>query len=356
MKAMVLAAGLGTRMRPLTHSLPKPAIPVLGRPLILEILHRLSVSGVEDATVNLHHQGDRIRSLLEESRGPRSPRLTFSPEDPILGTAGGVRKALPSLRGAGFILVQNSDFLANIDIHAAIAAHLESGHAVTLVVAPARDGYTPVDVDAHGTVLSIGGKPPVGPGGIAESRLFTGCQILDEDLVETIPEGRTLDLVRDVYRPLVLERRIGTFLHDGFWWEFGSPHDYLEGCLKLVDLSEEERGSILVADPVQEIRGAKVSVGPGVQLHHGVDLAGRISLGFASFIAEGCSLEDLAIMHETWVGPGCRLRRVVVGPGTEVPAGFQAEEALLCADPDALAPPPPGCARCGGMLLRPLRP
>ena len=187
MKAMLLAAGKGERMYPLTLELPKAAIPVLGRPMALQILNRMAQAGIEEAAVNLHHLPQKMREVLEKGFGNGIPALHLSHEETILGTAGGLRRAAPTLRGDGPILVHNSDSLADIDLLAALRAHQESGHLATLVLTRARPGYSLVDVDGQGRVLSLAGKPSVEPGRVAASYLFTGCHILDESLLDRSP-------------------------------------------------------------------------------------------------------------------------------------------------------------------------
>ncbi len=350
---MILSAGLGERMLPLTLQIPKPALPVLGRPLIVEILGQLVKSGVTSAAVNLHHLPSRVTELLGDGSDLGLQELFLSHEERILGTAGGIRKAAPFLRGGGTILVRNADFLADIDLRKAIATHLASGCPATIVVRPSRPGYSVVEVDSQGRVLSLGGVPKVDPGRVAKRCLFTGCHLLEEEVLEWIPENGPSDIVREVYYALAAEGKLAAHFHQGSWWEFGSPADYLEASLSLIDLPEEERNAVLRADPVRKVGNATVALGPGADFHGGVDLRGRAALGFASFVAEGSYLEDTVVMPEAWIGPGCRLRRSIVGPGTEINAGFEGTEVIVCPDPDPHAACPRDTIRWQGLLVRP---
>jgi len=341
MKAMLLAAGKGERMYPLTLELPKAAIPVLGRPMALQILHRMTQAGVDEAVINLHHLPHKLREVLANGADDRLPALHFSHEETILGTAGGLRRAAPLLRGDGPVLVHNGDSLADIDLPAAVRAHRESGHLATLVLAPARAGYSTVDVDNAGRVLSLAGKPAVEPGRFAAPHLFTGCHILDESLLERIPAEGVSDIVLHVYRDLAAEGRLGSFVHDGFWWEFGSPELYLEGSLKLLGLTPAQRSNVACHDPVHTLESATIAIGAGATMGSGTRIEGRIALGFASGVDRDCFLEDSVVMPETWIGPRCRLKRAIIAPGLELPADFEAEQALVCRDPDpggSLAP------------------
>lgn len=352
MKAMLLAAGFGERMLPLTKLLPKPAIPVLGRPLATVVLHRLALDGISSAVVNLHHRPEKIREILGDGSDVGLSRLDYSLEETILGTGGGVRRAAPFLRGAETVLVRNADFLTDADLRQVTASHLAGGCTVTLVLTRHRRGYTAVEVDAHGRVLSFGGRPPADPARVAGRYLFTGLQLLDPEVLESLPPDRPSDLVRDLYVGLAERGLICSYVHEGFWWEFGSPADYLDGSLALIGMASRDRDRVGKMDPVEKVGGARVALGTGADFHSGVELRGRVALGFASLVAEGSSIEDSVVMPEAWIGPGVELRRAIVAPGTEVPAGMRLENALVCADPEPNAPLMAGTERLGGLLVR----
>jgi NDP-sugar pyrophosphorylase family protein len=355
MKAMLLSAGFGVRMRPLTYTLPKPAIPVLGRPIAAQILHRMACNGVTEAVVNLHHLAGVVRSMLGSGADSGLPPIRFSFEETILGTGGGVRKAAPLLRGAGPILLNNCDFLCDIDLRTVLGEHRRSGLRATLVLAPPRAGYSIVEVDGTGRVLSLGGRPEADPGQVAGSYLFTGCHVIDESLLERLPENRPSNIVLDLYRPLAAEGLLGSVVHEGFWWEFGSPALYLEGSLGLFDLASETRRQILDHDPVQELDGGLAAVGTGAKMHTTAELRGRAALGFASYISERVRLVDSVVMPEAWIGPGCRVERSIVAPGVEVPSSLEIEEMVVCADPGPDTSLPAGSRRDNGLLFSPLR-
>ncbi|MCH7781161.1 MAG: hypothetical protein IH848_09955 [Acidobacteria bacterium] len=352
MKAMLLAAGLGMRMRPLTQDRPKPALSVLGRPLALQNLNRLQDASVSLAVLNLHYRPDVLRDLIGEGGQDGMPEVRYTFEDAILGTGGGLRHARNLLCGEGPILVHNADFLSDIDFAALNETHVSAGFLATLVLAPARSGYSAVDIDAEGCVVSLAGLPEVESERIAGSFLFTGCHLLDESLLDRLPGTGPSNII-DLYRDLAAEGRLGSHLHTGFWWEFGSPRTFLDGHLALLGLDEATRSGVADHDPVRELAGCStVSVGAGVELDQGVELAGRCSLALATRIGKNARLVDTVVLEESWIGPGCRLERVIVGPNTELPAGFEAKDAIICPD---LAPdrgPDEGVDRHGSLLIR----
>ncbi len=347
MKAMLLAAGVGERMRPITRVVPKPLIPVLGRPLAPQILSRLATEGIDEAVINLHHLPQQLRDAFAEGRAFGLRKLHFSLEEQrLLGTGGGLAHAAASLTGAGTILVRNSDFLADITLSKVIASHLRSGCPATLVLAPHRDGYTRVAIDDRHRIVSFGGKA----GG---RHLFTGYHLIEESVLDLIPRNAPSDIVRDVYFGLAAEGRLNAHVHDGFWWEFGDPRSYFEGSMRVIALPAEQRMRLGDFDVVREVGGAVAAVGAGANLGaRGIVLAGTLAIGMGVMVGEGATLENTVVMPEAWVGPGSTLRRCIVGSGTEIPSGFEATDALLATDVDRDAALTPGVERVAGLLVR----
>jgi len=354
MKAMLLTAGYGERLRPLTEQLPKPAIPVLGRPIAEQLLRWLAHGNPEHVVLNLHHLPHVLRKLLSED-APGLPPVRFSHEPEILGTGGGLRYAAPMLKGSGPIVVGNGDALWDIDLHVLLEAHRASGMLATLVVAPHRPGYSVVEVDERGRVLSLAGEPAADPRRVADRTLFTGCHVIDEAVLDRIPAEGPSDIVRDVYRDLAAEGRLGAYLHDGFWWEFGSPELYLEGSLALLDLGTELRQRVTEHDPIRRVDRAIGAIGPGAKYDPQARFLRRVALGFASHVSAGSMLEDTLVLPEAWIGPRCKLKRVIVGPGAELPADFEVSNALVCTATAVQSDIGREIRRVNGLIVCPLR-
>lgn len=332
MNVMLLAAGFGQRMMPLTEAMPKPAIPVLGRPLVMQTLAGLFSAGVEHVVMNLHHLPDYLPKLIGDD-APGIPTVTYSPEPVILGTGGALRNARPLFRGDGPMLVTNGDFLADISVEKALHAHRESGQAATLVLVPARAGYSIVLRAEDGRVVSLAGRPTPPADERYTEHLFTGFHILNEEALELIPKDGPSNIVTDVYRQLASEGRLGSYLHDGFWWEFGDPALYWEGSMRLIDAFRESGRRISDHDPVQEIQDATVAVGAGARWDPTSRLVGRGAIGFAAQVGRRAVVEDTVVMPEAWIGPGAQLRRSIVASGVEIPIDFEATDALIVSDP-----------------------
>jgi NDP-sugar pyrophosphorylase family protein len=158
--------------------------------------------------------------------------------------------------------------------------------------------------------------------------------------------------VRDVYRSLAAEGRLGSWIHSGFWWEFGSPELYLDGCLALLS-QPAERLKVISAehDGVREVEGARVALGPGAEFGDGVSFVGRAAIGYGSYVSEASRVEDSVVMPEAWIGPGSRLERCVVGQGVELPAGYQGRGELICLDTDPKRELPPSARRFAGLIV-----
>ncbi len=347
MKAMLLAAGLGERLSPITRIVAKALLPVLGRPLALQVLSRLGAEGIDEAVINLHHLPQQLREAIGDGASLGLRAVHYSSEETrLLGTGGGLAHAAVRLKGAGTILVRNSDFLADISLAKVVASHLRSGCAATVVLAPHRPGYTPVAIDARRRVVAFG----TNEGG---RHIFTGYHLIEESVLDIIPRDAPSDIVRDVYIGLAKERRLNAHVHDGFWWEFGTPREYLEGSMRLVRLPVDSRARLGDFDGVRQVGSALGAIGAGVDLHTGtVELIGTLAIGMGVMVGEGAILEDTVVMPEAWIGPESILRRCIVGPGTEIPSGFDASDALIATDVDPKAAPPHGVEKVAGLLLR----
>jgi NDP-sugar pyrophosphorylase family protein len=351
MQAMMLTAGLGERMLPLTRTLPKPAIPVLGRPIAVQALRWMAAGGVTDAALNLHHLSDVVRGLLGDGSEHGLPRLRYSYEEQILGTGGGLRKAAELLDGDDPVLVCNADILTDIDLPGLWQAHRRSGLQATLVLVPHRSPYSTIEVDGEGRVLSLAGAPDVDPARVAGRFLFTGCHVIERSAIERIPADRPSCVVRDLYRSLAGEGGLGSVFHEGFWWEFGSPESYLEGSLKLIELSGAHDRRVTEHDPVREVDQSLVALGAGAELQPSARVKGRAAIGFAACLASGSCVEDTIVMPEAWIAPACRLRRAIVAPAVELPQGFEAENALICSDSIPEGELGPRITRVDGLLV-----
>ncbi len=227
MKAMILAAGLGTRLRPLTNNTPKALLLVDGRPLISYSLKLLQAHGIKDVVINLHHLGE----LIEKELGDGSKfgmRIHYSWEPKILGTGGGIKKA-SSFFGDEAFLVLNSDVLIDLDLKDLIQTHRRKKSAATMVLRPLEAGetFTAVWTNKAGRLIGIGDDIEEKKKQTSKACMYTGIQILEPRLLEAIPDGREACLIREGYRPAILRGdKICGYLYDGYWNDLGTLDRY----------------------------------------------------------------------------------------------------------------------------------
>jgi NDP-sugar pyrophosphorylase family protein len=215
--AMLLAAGLGTRLRPLTLTTPKPLLPLDGCLLIDHQLAYLAAGGVHKVAINLHHLGNMIRDHVGDGKGS-GLEILYSEESEILGTGGGIKKAARFFGRRSFITL-NADALLACDLGKLAAAHEANGCDVTMVLAPLPEGtgYTPVEVGG-GEVKGFG----------SGSHFFAGLSVLGPAIFDALPpSGKAACLVRDGFQ-VMLERKgkIGAFIYDGYFNDLGTPERY----------------------------------------------------------------------------------------------------------------------------------
>ncbi len=217
-KAMVLAAGLGTRLRPLTYKVPKPLLKLDLHRLIDYSLYYLSRYGISGVMINLHHLGDMIREYVGD--GSRyNLKVSYSHEPEILGTGGGIKNCESFFEGKPFVSI-NSDSLLNVDLASAIKKHFQSGAQATMVLKKrdSSDPYDGIEIE-NGFVKKIGGD-----GGY----FYTGLQIIGPELLKELPpKGTASCLIKDGYRRLMEKGgKVAAFIYDGYFNDLGTPERY----------------------------------------------------------------------------------------------------------------------------------
>ncbi len=343
MKAMVLAAGFGERMRPLTESRAKPSLPLLNRPLIAHTLEYLRRHGVTEAVINLHHQPESIRGAVGD--GSRlGIKVSYSEEPGILGTAGGLKKAEDPFRGGGTFLMINSDFVTDCDLGAALKKHRETGALVTMVLtSPRQDAaYGVVEVDDRDRVLRIAGRP-TGVSGERTGRYnFIGLHIIEPEVLDAIPAGGRSEINRDIY-PRLLEdgKPIRAFIHPGFWREFGTPQLYIDGSIALLGQG--------VDPPLNNLRAAEGIYLDGVSTPEDTVLEPPILLGRGTTVGRRCSLVGGVIIgRQVRIGNGCGLRSTIVWDGARIGDDAKLADCIVTSGVYV----PPGVSLSGKMILR----
>jgi mannose-1-phosphate guanylyltransferase/mannose-1-phosphate guanylyltransferase/phosphomannomutase len=313
MKAMLLAAGLGTRLRPLTYDLPKPMVPVLGRPVMEHIIRLLERHGFDDVIANLHYFPDLIRDTFGDGSG-HDIRLVYSYEPELLGTAGGVGNARDHFGGETFLII-SGDALTDIDLTALWKRHKEAGGIATLslkrVDDPSELGVVIVDDD--GRIQGFQEKPA--PGEELSNLGNCGIYVFEPEIFDYFPDRPFVDWAQDVF-PALLEQDIPFFGHEigEYWNDVGSFEEYRQGNFDALEgkVAIDMPGGNGQAPADAEVEGA-VFVGQGCEIASGVRLTGPVVIGERSTIGEGSALRDTIVWPGTHVDAGTVLIGAVAG-------------------------------------------
>jgi mannose-1-phosphate guanylyltransferase len=315
MKAMLLAAGLGTRLRPLTYELPKPMVPILGRPVMEHILRLMARHGFDDVIANLHYFPDLIRNRFGDGSS-YGMRLVYSHEPELMGTAGGVRNVRDHFGGETFLVI-SGDALTDIDLTALWKTHKEKGGIATLALKrvddPSQLGVVIVGDD--GRIQGFQEKPD--PAEALSDLGNCGIYVFEPEIFDYFPERAFVDWAMDVF-PRLLEEDVSFFGHHfpEYWNDVGSLDEYrqgnfdaLEGRVR-VDMPATGDGHQLPADA--EIEGP-VFIGEGCEIAAGVRLTGPVVIGEGSSIGENSALRDTIVWPRTELEPGTVLIGAVAG-------------------------------------------
>ena len=238
MKAMVLAAGYGTRLRPLTDELPKALVPVAGRPMIEYPLLLLRHYGISEIIINAHHLGEKIEERLQDGK-KLGLRITYSRERELLDTGGGLLQAKPFLQDGAFVVI-NTDVIIDLPLQAAIDQHRKSGAAATLVLRPdaEADRYGAIEISAdHRIRKFLNHRAPSS----AEARplrklMFTGVQILEPKVFDYMEAANlaAFSTTKVTYPKMLTQgESLYGFLSEGFWQDLGTTDGIREAERKL---------------------------------------------------------------------------------------------------------------------------
>jgi mannose-1-phosphate guanylyltransferase/mannose-1-phosphate guanylyltransferase/phosphomannomutase len=317
---MVMAAGLGTRLRPLTYEVPKPMVPVANRPVIEHLLRRLAASGLDEVIANLHWFPETIERHLGDGSAA-GVELTYSREERLLDTAGGVYNVRDFLTGGhdDSFIVMAGDALTDVDLDALRRAHAAHDGVATMTVkrVPNVSEYGVVVTGSDGRVQGFQEKPDPAE---ALSDL-ANCMIyaFRREIFDHFPDPPHVDWAKDIF-PRLLDGDVPFYVHrtDEYWNDVGSLPEYLQGNLDAVD------GAVAVDREGELITGSADEETPAVQ-EAGWELSGTMLLGHGAEIAPGARIDGPVVIGSgARVGAGARIRRSVLLPGAEV-----ADDALV---------------------------
>ena len=315
--ALVLTAGLATRLRPLSLVRAKAAMPVAGEPLVRRILRQLRTADVTEAVLNLHYLPHTITQVLGDG-SDLGVRVRYSWEMPVLGSAGGPRLAL-SLLGSSPFLIVNGDTLTSIDIGKLVTAHWHSEALVTMALVPRTEPerYGGIRIDDEGVFTGVTKR-----GVDDDSFHFIGVQVAEAEAFAALPPGKSVESVSDLYLRLAtaVPGSVQGHICEGEFFDIGTPDDYLRTSLTLTVRDGRTGG---------QSHGARVRIDPTADVRESI------------------------LWDDVTVGADARLERCVVTDGVAVPAGTAWTRCTLRRAAGDLAP---GERLAGDLAVMPIAP
>jgi NDP-sugar pyrophosphorylase family protein len=339
-KAVVLVGGEGTRLRPLTETIPKPLLPFMNRPFLDHVLDHLARHGVGEVICSSPYLESVFHAFLETRRG-RPPHVTWITEAEPLGTGGAIAGAREHLGGT--FLALNGDILTDLDLGALVAFHLEHGAAATISLTPVDDArrFGLVETEPTGRVRAFREKPsrPV------SGNVNAGVYVLEREALGGIPRDRMVSIERETYPEMIDQGgAVYGFVTGGYWRDLGTPEDYLQGHIDaldgLIEAYREEPRPLLAAgvvvDPAAEVgphvvAGPEVRIGRDARVERSVLHAGAVVgvgsavegsvLGPNAAVEDGGRVRDSVLAERARVAEGARLEGGSLRPGEVAPAG-----------------------------------
>lgn len=324
MQALILAGGEGTRLRPLTATIPKPVVPLAGRPFIAHMLEWLRAHGVDEVILSCGFMADGVRAVLGDGR-QLGLRLRYLEEPEPLGTGGALKFAQELL--AERFLMLNGDVLTDIDLSAQLAAHERSGARATLALIGVEDptAYGLVRCNTDFTVRQFLEKPS--PEEVDTNLINAGCYVLEREVLDAMPPaGSNFSIERDVF-PALVGRGLYGFSAHGYWLDIGTPERYLQGTFDILEGTVatavgtrlEQAGRVLVdgASVDGEIH-APVILDAGCTIACEALVGSRAVLGGGVLVGTGARVSDSVVLERARVGAGTRIRGCIVGPEVRI--------------------------------------
>lgn len=348
MKALVLAGGFGTRLRPLTLNTPKPIVPILDRPFLYHQIDLIKqVPDVDEVILSLNYHPQRIEAVVGQGDDIGLP-IRYLVEPKPLGTGGAVKFAEPHLDGT--TLVFNGDVLTEIDLPALLERHRTRGARATIVLAPVDDParYGLVETDLDGNVTRFLEKPD--PSQITCSTINAGIYVLEPDTFDRIPAGTKYSIERRFF-PSLVERgdAFTAYVERGYWLDIGTPaayrrahRDILDGRCRSGYATSAGSGGPTVAGtatvaPTARLR-APCFVGAGVNVHADAEIGPHAVLGSGSVVEGAATVRDTVVWPGSVIGAGATLEGAIVGQRCRIGDHAHLGPGLVLGDDSTLTP------------------
>ncbi len=342
MKAVVMAGGEGTRLRPLTSNRPKPLVPILNKPIAQHIIEHLKQAGITDIVVTLYYLAEEIQSYFGDG-SDLGVNLYYSIEDTPLGTAGSVKKAEEWLKDDAFIIV-SGDALTDIDVSKALAYHKKNQAQATLVLQQVENPleFGVVITDDQGSIQRFLEKPSWGE--VFSDTVNTGMYIIEPGVLDLMEPGKNYDWSQDIFPRMLAEGQpLFGYVLDEYWTDVGSLPEYrqaqyemLGGKTQLPILGEQRKDGVWVGDgteidPTVEITGPAI-IGENCRLKAGVKIGQDTVIGDNALIEEGACLEKAILWDSVYIGKNADLNGCTVCHHATIKDGVTIEEGAVVGD------------------------
>jgi len=326
MRAVILAGGEGTRLRPLTLSVPKPVVPVVDRPFLRHQLDLLAGAGVHDVVFSVAYRPERVEAVFGDGSA-LGMKIRYAVEDSPLGTGGAVRNALDLLDDR--TIVMNGDVLTDVDLGELARRHEQQRASATILLTPVPNpsAYGLVETDPAGRVLRFREKPK--PEEITTDTINAGIYVLETRVIDLIPPAVNYSIERGFF-PALLARGdlvLGP-VHRGYWIDIGTPEKYLQvhrdilGGRFRVALAAEARAGGFVASGARVAEGARLEppffVGPGCEVEAGATIGPDAVLVADVRVRAGARVRDSVLWKGVEAGPEATIEASLLGPGVRV--------------------------------------
>ena len=328
MQAVILVGGEGTRLRPLTSTVPKPVVPLVDRPLMGYMLEWLKGHGVDDVVMLMGYLATALRNVLGDGSA-YGVRIRYVEEPEPRGT-GGALKFAESLLADRFLML-NGDVLSDMDLTQQIEQHERTGARGTLALVPVPDpsAYGLVRLHDDRSVSEFVEKPS--PDAIDTNLISAGAYVLEKDVVDLIPPDKNVSIEREIW-PQLVGAGLYAFPHEAYWADIGTPDRYLQSTFDILEgtcrtkVAERLGDTFTALGEGVEAAGRIVPpavVGRGAKIAEGAHVGSLVVLGDGVTVGEGATIERSVVMQGTDVGEGCVLRDCVVAAGSRIGAGTQ---------------------------------
>ena len=322
MKAMILAAGFGTRLKPLTNELPKPLFPVLNRPILEHAIHFLKSQGIREIAINLHHQPEKIINYFGDGKS-FGVNLHFSKEEEILGTAGGIKNCESFLKDETFLVI-NSDVLADVNLKDVLNFHKEKNSKLTLVVRKVGEAekYKSIQRVEEGRIVHFLGHSIKNPEPTTQV-MFTGIQIMEPEIFSRIPENKFCGTTEDVFPGMIQEGLpVYGFLHRGYWIDMGTRETYIQAQRDALD----GKVSLKIAssrNPEGPLLVPPIHMGKNCEISQNAQIGPYAILGDGCRIRSGAVVENSILWSKATVGGNINVQNCIIGEGVTVDASVK---------------------------------